>query len=439
MKRKLIKISAILVCVNMLLTGCGKDTAANNTGGGEASGQTAPVATEQEKSPANSAEGKIIMDKDVDVGTISKFQWDDVFSKEYKDDNDEYNSKATPVEELAYGELDALQPGTCWVSYKGDADTVVFPSRIDGMLVTEIIEISPSVKNVTIPDTVSTMIYETGSKVEQVNYGGTLKRCISSIFWGSPYREANVKDGGFVFGNAFIWYSGDSEEYTVPEGVITIAENAFWGGIAKKVTMPSTLKYIYDLSPNSFPDVEEIKLNSEIEVIGKDLSNLERMPYVEEIQEGVWAFGNVLLRFRIKDIERDIVIPENITFIAKECFDGVVNSVTFESKEDVRFDPRAFRDLYVKKMVFPKNTTNLLIKLTSENIHGMEELELPTNLKYLDGHVFKGCLDLYKGKLPSTLELFYSPLPGDMGSEHVDALMKNGVTIIQESENEYFK
>lgn len=442
MKRKSIKTAVILICTGMLLAGCGNEAPTSNASN-SMSDQPDSIAMEEESktinSPADTTEGEIIMSTDVDIGWKSRFKGSDLFSKEYEDDNDEYNSKATPAEEFSYNEL-YLDPGTCCVTYNGDAESIVVPSRIDGLLVTELSGVGESVKNLTIPDTVST-ITGGGSAVEEINYKGTLMCCESDIFSDSPYRETNTNDGAFVLGGALVKYTGEDEEYTVPEGIIAISDGAFSSGIAKKIVMPTTLKYIDGFDMRNFKDVESIELNSELERIYKvDLSDIETMPYVEHIHDNdILIFGNVLLRCMVDDSNYDVVIPENVTLAIYDCFGGYVNSIKFESKSDVRFHSGAFnRNFIVNKFIFPENTTNLMIGFSNLEVH--EELVLPTNLKYLNGNIFSCGTFLWENRieLPNNLELYYSPTEGSLGYEYVNTALEQGTIVIQDSGEGYF-
>lgn len=444
MKKRIGSILALSLCGAMLLAGCSNtnDDSTIAVEQGENEAETAEV-KDQEKAVN---EGNIILDINESNEFKSFEKGLDSYNKEFKDDNDEYNSKASPIEDFLFEES-AWSPGTYKAIYKGESNSVVVPSRVDGVLVGELAEIKECVETLTIPDTVEVLTcYKNSKNLKEVTYHGTAIRSKQSLFMESPYREANTKDGTFIFGNALISYKGETEKYHVPEGVVAIAEDAFSGSTAaaKSIILPSTLKYIDLLE---FKKTESITVNSEIDMIFRT-GDIEGATYINKIYEGVYSFGNVLVKCAPDDRELDIVIPDNINRIGNHCFYGKAKSIRFESEEDVKFNCTPFFDgaqtFFVDEFVFPKNTTNLLIKADSHSMNDVSNLVLPEKVKYLNGELIDRCRSSL-APLPDSIEFYttYNDNPPqdeypyvvsgvtDLKSQgYIDQILQNGGTVI---------
>ena len=445
MKKKIGSILAISLCGAMLLAGCSStddDTAA--TAGQSKNGNETVEVEDQENTASN--KGNIILDINEGNEFKSLEKGLDSYNKVFKDDSDEYNSKASPAEDFLFKES-ALNPGTYMAIYKGESNTVVVPSRVDGVIVGELAEIKECVENLTIPDTVEILTCSKDcGNLKEITYSGTAIRSEASLFRESPYREANTKDGTFIFGNALISYKGETEEYHVPEGVVAIAEDAFSGSTAaaKSIILPSTLKYIDLLE---FKKTESITVNSEIDMIFRT-GDIEGATYINKIYEGIYSFGNVLVKCAPDDRELDIVIPDNINRIGNHCFYGKAKSIRFESEEDVKFNCTPFFDgaqtFFVDEFVFPKNTTNLLIKADSHSMNDVSNLVLPEKVKYLNGELIDRCRSSL-APLPDSIEFYttYNDNPPqdeypyvvsgvtDLKSQgYIDQILQNGGTVI---------
>lgn len=414
MKNKTSRILAAILCSTILLAGCSKtEEVPNNTNDtANTQSKTQDIENNDNKTEkTNDIKSGTIIDLDVsDALNSFMYGWDS-YSKEYKDDNDEYNSKASPIEDFSYNKSED-NPGTYSVSYVGDSETVVVPSRINGVLVWELVGVPKCVKNLTIPDTVESVQCYEASGVEKVEYSGTIIESTNDIFEGSPFRENSTHDGEFIFGNALIKYTGDAEEYKIPEEVISITDQAITDRNLKlkKLILPTTLKYIESLD---FVDtVEDVEVNSQIEHISFGWSDGTTF-YLNKIDENVYSFGNVLVYCKDDDATKDIVIPANINRVAGCCFLGRANSLRFESEEDVIFAKDAFEtdsiDAFeAKKLYFPKNTTNLLIYASSLNLRDTEELILPEKLQYLNGSLLDRAPS-YNEALPNTIKIYTCP------------------------------
>lgn len=414
MKNKISKIVATTLCTTILLAGCSKTEEPLSTGGADNTQSKAQDVQDNNDKTEETDDVKSGIILDLDAGdALDSFMYGwDSYSKEYKDDNDDYNSKASPIDDFDYDRCES-DPGTYRVFYEGDSETVIIPSRINGVIVKELGFINSNVKNLTIPDTVEIIRGDIHNEsLEQVTYNGTLIGCTYETFEGSPFKANNTVDGAFIFGNALISYTGDAENYTVPEGVATISKGAFSDSRLKlkEISLPSSLKYINQLS---FSDtIEKIEINSQIErIICGWYGNYA--PYLNEISENVYSFGNVLVYCKLEDDTKDIVIPANINRVAGRCFLGKANSLRFESSEDVIFEKDAFEgssvdSFKVKELHFPQNTTNLLINASSLNLRDIEELVLPENLQYLNGSLLDRTPSYDKG-LPNTIKIYTCP------------------------------
>lgn len=449
MKNKTKRVLVAILCTTMLLSGCGKtEENANNVN--ETSKQQGTVQDVQEDNKIeenNNVNSGIMLDVDMDNSLTSLMFGYDSYSKEYEDDNDTYNSKASPIEDFVYSESES-NPGTYSVAYVGESDVVTIPSRIKGKLVWELAGVPQNVRKLTIPDTVEYIYCDEASGVEEVIYNGTILRSSGDIFKGSSFRTNATTDGEFIFGNALIKYTGDAEEYTIPEGVISITKEALNDKKIKlkKVILPTTLKYIEKL--NFVDTIENIEINSQIEKIFFGC-NGRKLLYINEINENVFSFGNVLVYCRPNNPSEEIVIPADINRIAGNCFGGEARSLRFESEEDVIFEKEAFvintTDAFkVEELYFPQNTTNLFINAWNVNIDDVNILVLPQKVKYLNGNLIDRC-PTYNSSLPKTVEIYYcynnnppqerystpvEVVTGLKSQEYSEQAQNNGATVV---------
>lgn len=449
MKNKTKRTLTATLCATIMLSGCGKteDEPNNETETSKAQSTVQDAQEDNNPEENNNVNSGIMLDIDMDNSLRSFIYGYDSYSKEYKDDKDDYNSKASPIEDFYYDKSES-NPGTYSVVYTGEADEVTVPSRINGVLVWDLAGIPKNVKKLTIPDTVEYIRCNNASGVEEVVYNGTILKSSNDIFEKSPFRENATHDGEFIFGNALIEYTGDAEEYQIPEGVVSITDGALKDRKLKlkKVVLPTTLKYIESLQITD--TIEEIEVNSQIERIefrwaGGNPSCLNK------INEGVYSLGNVLVYCRPVDDTEDIVIPANINRVVGHCFLGKAHSLKFESEEDVKFEREAFEavsiDMFeVKELHFPRNTTNLFIDASAFNIKDVEVLTLPESIKYLNGNLIDRC-PTYNDPLPETIEIYYcyndnppqerysypvEPITGLKSQEYSEQALQNGATVV---------
>ncbi len=77
-----------------------------------------------------------------------------------------------------------------------------------------------------------------------------------------PQGDVNVKDGMIIKNNTVVFYYGDAEELTIPDGITRIGNGAFWETDLKKITLPESVKEIGDQAFGYASYLESINLEN---------------------------------------------------------------------------------------------------------------------------------------------------------------------------------
>lgn len=152
--------------------------------------------------------------------------------------------------------------------YLGDETEIIVPDSLDGCPVTLVSNTAfgNNVTSFTFPETITRLT--------------NFKSC-------GKLREVNISEGGKYRSVDGIVYTADGSElvflppyacegvFTVPEGVVKIADNACYGSRASKIILPRTLRVIGKFA-FAYSDSSEIILNDGLETIGENaFANIE--------------------------------------------------------------------------------------------------------------------------------------------------------------------
>ena len=144
--------------------------------------------------------------------------------------------------------------------YLGDETEIIVPDKLEGCPVTMVSSTAfrNNVTSLTFPETIT---------------GFTAFKSLDKL------REVNISEGGKYKSVDGIVYTADGSElvflppyacegvFTVPEGVVKIADNACYGSKAAKIILPQSLREI-GVFAFAYSDISEVKLNEGLEAIG---------------------------------------------------------------------------------------------------------------------------------------------------------------------------
>lgn len=139
-------------------------------------------------------------------------------------------------------------------AYNGSETSVIIPEEIDGMPVTKYYYNAfegSNVTEITFPSTITDITKLSGAdKLETINLPKTLKSVTPRYIADCPnLQNINIESGGDFISDDGVLYSADGKtlvcfpagrtgEFTVPDGVEVIGDNAFTGSKLTKVTLP---------------------------------------------------------------------------------------------------------------------------------------------------------------------------------------------------------
>lgn len=144
--------------------------------------------------------------------------------------------------------------------YLGDETEIIVPDSLEGCPVTLVSSTAfgYNVTSLTFPETIT---------------GFTAFKSLDKL------REVNISEGGKYRSVDGIVYTADGSElvflppcacegvFTVPEGVVKIADNACYGSKATEIILPRSLREI-GVFAFAYSDISEVKLNEGLEAIG---------------------------------------------------------------------------------------------------------------------------------------------------------------------------
>ena len=178
------------------------------------------------------------------------------------------------------------------------------------------------------------------------------------------------------------WYTGNSEEVTIPEGVFGIGEKLFFKNeTLKKINMPSSVQKIYDWAFFVCPALEEVNLSENIDEIGMyafcECTRLKKMSFPGSVR----TLGDNILR-NCNSLE-EVIFNEGMKVIPKALF-GRKNEL-------------------IKKVVIPDSVETIDWN-AFEGCSALEEVTFGKNVKVIEVSAFSECKSLKSVSLPESLE-----------------------------------
>ena len=276
---------------------------------------------------------------------------------------------------------EVLADGTAAVTdYSGKAQEVVIPASLDGYPVSTVSGdaflrmSSSSIKKVSFPDTITYMddnpfLGPVTSRLEQivVSADHPYLATIDNVLFSKPDKRLICYPAGLT-----------APTYDVPDGVLEIAEDAFFGCKLRGVTLPETLTAIGGQAFDSSP-LEYIRIPNSVSTIGRNpfrtCPNLGQVtvdpdhPYLATIDgvlfskadkrlvsypytaaresytvpQGLLEIGEMAF-FRNAAL-REVIIPEGVTSIGNFCFYSCESLTSVTIPESVtEIGPRAFEE-----------------------------------------------------------------------------------------------
>ncbi len=282
--------------------------------------------------------------------------------------------------------------------FAGDPKDLVIPTNLGGYNVVSIgtgaFSGSHTLETLSIPDGISTIsanAFSSCQNLRSVSIGSTVSYigsrafadcpALSNInFEGSPttvepdaFENSSWVSGSsadfLIIGDALLKYSGNAESVTVPEGVKSIAANAFaYNTSVCEVHLPDSLQKIGD---NAFVHCYSLKTIT----IPKTVSHIGAGAFDDTVwmayqQNDLVSVNGILISYKGADVH--VEIPEGITAIGSGAFMANTNILSVHLPDSV---------VYIDSMAFGGCTSLLLVNI-------------PDSVEWVDEYAFAGCQNI---------------------------------------------
>ena len=178
-----------------------------------------------------------------------------------------------------------------------------------------------SLKKIVIPNQVTGIgnyVFYGCSTLEEISIPSSVTSIGVGAFTGTPWAETAVDENGFlVVNNILVEYKSDSESASVPTGITSIAEQAFYNKDSlKKVQMPNDVTSIGDCAFSLCDSLTDVNIPDSLTAIQygvfkvcTSLTEVEIPENIEEIYD--FSFYNTGLT--------SIIIPDSVTYIGEDA------------------------------------------------------------------------------------------------------------------------
>ena len=283
--------------------------------------------------------------------------------------------------------------------FAGEPKDLVIPTSLGGYNVVSIgpgaFAGSPTLETLSIPDGISTIsakAFASCPKLSSVQIGASVSYIGSSAFagctaLGQVYFDGfleNIEPDAFnntlwmtgsesefvmLGGTTLIKYNGSSESVTVPEGIKSIAANAFaYNTTIKEVILPSTLQKIEENAFVHCYSLEKITIPPSVSHIGAGA--FDDTVWMYNQQGDFVCVNGILIAYKGSNIHPEL--PEGITAIGSGAF------IANDKLKSVKL-PESI--IYIDSMAFG----------------GCSELRvvnIPFSVEWIDEYAFAGCVNL---------------------------------------------
>ncbi len=226
----------------------------------------------------------------------------------------------------------------------------------------------PNLKSVTVAATVSyigSRAFADCPSLESVSFAGMPATVEPNAFDNSSWITSSSADL-LILGDTLLRYSGAAESVTVPDGVKSIAANAFaYNEHIKSVYLPESLQKIGDNAFVHCYNLETISIPKTVSHIGAGA--FDDTVWIASMQGDTVTVNGILISYR--GSESHVEIPDGVTAIGAGAFMANPSLLSVHLPESI---------VYIDAMAFG-GCDNLLL------------VNIPDSVEWIDEYAFAGC------------------------------------------------
>ena len=353
-------------------------------------------------------------------------------------------------------------------SYKGNATSLIIPSKLDGYTVVAIgdgaFEGNTLLTAVTIPDTVVTIeegAFSGCTGLTDIKLSRNLKTLGSDAFYGcngltsvsipktventhfyyngvySPFRGCNslqvveFEDGMTRIPNSILCYCAAKLNIVIPDSVTEIGESAFLNSGLLSVTIPDTVVTIEEGAFSGCTGLTDIKLSRNLKTLGSDAfygcNGLTSVSIPKTVENTHFYYNGVYSPFRgcnsLQVVEFEdgmtripnsilcycaaklnIVIPDSVTEIGESAFFNSGLLSVTIPDTVVTIEEGAFSGCTELTNVKVPDSVTSMGESIFQNCIGLTDVILPGAWGVIPASTFEGCIALEKLVLPESVK-----------------------------------
>ena len=262
----------------------------------------------------------------------------------------------------------------------------------------EAFNVSGTIEDLTVPDSVKFIGYNSFERVKKIVYHGTA----TGSPWGARLMNV-VTDGDFLYADSnktiLVAYTGSDSLVNIPNGVVKIDQSAFYGNSdLKSVVIPNTVKNIGGWAFSDCFQLVEVTVPNSVDTIGSYAFNRVQSVFYKGTADGSpWGAQFVNPTIENGFIYTDSTKTVLAKYIGTDSLITILDGVT-------EIKAKAFKEnKYIKSVVMDDS----LVSIGDNAFYDCPNLQsilLPEGLKTIGWYSFTNCGSLRTVTIPDGVE-----------------------------------
>lgn len=289
-----------------------------------------------------------------------------------------------------------------WIS---TASSLVIPDTVNGFDITVIASNINSVSEITFSNLVlpkylrkiNSNAFSGMDVTKSITTNSTVLTDIASnVFDETLYYKSN--NDMFILGSVLVKCQNTTGTIVVPEGVVSISDEAFNGGQVRTITLPSTLKYIGNRAFYNCTNLVSVEIPANVTEIGD-----QAFAICQKLAQVTFATSGVKLvkigegTFSECSALTSINVPYTVESVGKEAF------MNCRSLATVNFDNIKVDAETATTTVVAKSNLKELGESAFYNCNGLKQISVPNGVSAIKERTFYNCTQLVTVEFDTSL------------------------------------